>query len=457
MTAEQNLSLSFAGEILAIGSGGLSLADQDQVRYLVLDCLGVSRVGATLAWTRAMTEWAGRFAGSGKAPIVSTPLEVAPSIAALINATAAHGYEFDDTHDSSMSHPGAVVISAATAVAAEVGASADALTAAIASGYEAMTRVGMAADAHQVIQDGYHPTALFGGFGAAAAAAHLMNLDKHGLARAWGHVLSLAGGSMQFSDEPEGTTVKRLHAGYAAQNGVLAAELAARGISAPARALDGKYGFLALYAKRPHLDVLSVKPGVALQIHRISIKPYSCCRLFHSLIDGLREVSEDFALPNNAIERIEVSGPSCMLDQHMMRRPASVMAAQYSMPFIVGATLAYGPHRFDAYRQDRLEDARILGIVGKVEGAADAEIEAQFPLHMGTAVAVTLSDGSVRSARVMDSRGTPANPLSLDELTDKARGLMRDVDPKFDVTATRARIWEAKDGRAVARLFGATA
>jgi hypothetical protein len=66
MIAVQNLSLSFAREILAIGSGGLSHADQDQVRYLLLDCLGVSRVGATLAWTRAMTEWAGRFAGSAK-------------------------------------------------------------------------------------------------------------------------------------------------------------------------------------------------------------------------------------------------------------------------------------------------------------------------------------------------------------------------------------------------------
>jgi len=262
---------------------------------------------------------------------------------------------------------------------------------------------------------------------------------------------------MQFSDEPEGTTVQRLHAGYAAQNGVLAAELAARGVSAPARALEGKYGFLALYAKRPRLDRLSVKAGVPLQIHRISIKPYSCCRLFHSLIDGLREVSEDFELPTAEISRIDVSGPRCMLDQHMMRRPTSVMAAQYSMPFIVGATLAYGPDCFDAYRQDRLADVRILGIVDKVEGEADAEIEAQFPAHMGTAVAIKLSDGFVRSARVMDSRGTPARPLSLDELTAKAQGLVRDVDPHLDMTATRARIWGETDGRAVARLFGATA
>jgi 2-methylcitrate dehydratase PrpD len=166
-------------------------------------------------------------------------------------------------------------------------------------------------------------------------------------------------------------------------------------------------------------------------------------------------VSDGFKLPVDAIRRIDVSGPQTMLDQHMMRRPTSVMAAQYSMPFIVGATLAYGPHRFDAYREDRLADTSILGIVDKVGGAADAEIEAHFPQHMGTAVEITLADGSVRRAKVMDSRGTPANPLSLDELTGKAQGLVRDVDPSLDVAATRSRIWAETDARVLAKLFGA--
>ena len=457
MINEDNLSLRFAQQVLDLARGGLSAEDREKVRYLMVDCVAVSRVGGTLPWTRAMAEWASRFSGSGKAPIVGTQMLAAPSIAALINGTAAHGYELDDTHDPSMSHPGAVVIPAAVAVAAEIGATADELIGAIAAGYEAMTRVGMAAVADKVIHRGHHPTALFGGFGAAAAAAVLMKLDAHTLARAWGHMLSLASGAMQFSDEPEGTTIKRLHAGYPAHNGILAAEMAARGISAPARALDGRYGFLALYSEAPRPEELDIRPGVPLQIHRISIKPYSCCRIFHSLIDGLREVSDNFRLENENIRRIDVSGPQCMLDQHMMRRPTSVMAAQYSMPFIVGATLAYGPQRYDAYREDRLADARILNIVDKVDGAADSEIEASFPRHMGTAVSITLADGSVRRVRVMDSRGTPAKPLSLDELCGKAEGLMRDVEPGFDIDAARSTIWRETDGARLAQLFGAGA
>ena len=457
MTTPANASLAFAAQILGIGEGGLQPADREQVRRLLLDCLGVSRIGATQPWTRSLIEWAGRFDGTGAAPVVGTGLRVAPNVAALVNGTAAHGYELDDTHDGSMSHPGAVVIPAALAVAAERESSGDATMAAIACGYEAMARIGIAARAERVIHAGHHPTALFGGFGAAAAAARLLDLDAEGLARAWGHVLSLAGGAMQFSDETEGTSVKRLHAGYAAHHGILAAELAARGIGAPLRALDGKYGFLALYGKEPDLETLRVPAGAPLQIHAISIKPYSCCRLFHSLIDGLREASDAFSLPLEAITRIDVRGPGVLVEQHMMRRPTSVMAAQYSLPFVVGATLAYGPNSYDSYHESKLGDARILALADKVECAADPAIEAHYPAHMGTAVEITASDGTRRAATVMDSRGTAANPLSPDELYAKAEGLLREIEPKVDLGVARMRLWADTPGRDLARLFGAQA
>jgi 2-methylcitrate dehydratase PrpD len=454
MTAAENKTLAFAKQILQIGREGLTDADREQLRRLILDLLGVSRIGATLPWTQEMIAWVESFRGSGQAPVVGTKLSVAPSIAALVNGTAAHGYELDDTHDASMSHPGAVVIPAALAVAAERGASLDETLAAIACGYEAMARVGMAANASQVIEHGHHPTALFGPFGAAAATARLMQLDEHGLARAWGHTLSLTGGSMQFSDEVEGTAVKRLHAGYAAHHGVLAAELAARNVGAPARALDGKYGFMALYARPPKMEELVVPRDAPLQIHTISFKPYSCCRLFHSLIDGLREVSDDFKLKPEVITRIAVRGPGVLADQHMMRRPTSVMAAQYSLPFVVGATLVYGPHRYDTYREEKLTDAGILSLADRVECEADADIEAHYPAQMGTAVEITQADGTRRSATVMNSRGTAANPLSTDALYAKAEGLVREIEPRVDLDAARGRLWDAASGRDVAQLFG---
>ena len=258
---------------------------------------------------------------------------------------------------------------------------------------------------------------------------------------------------MQFSDEPAGTAVKRLHAGYGAHHGVLAASMAKAGISAPARALDGKYGVLALYGADTRPQALLPSRERALQIHDISMKPYSCCRLFHSVIDALDEVTRDSAVPPAGVQRIHVRGPEALFNQHMLRRPRSVMAAQYSLPYAVGATLAYGSSRFDAYQDRYFDDPAILGLADKVEASRDMEIEAHYPSRMGAAVEVHFGDGSKRAAQVMDSRGTPERPLSVDAVQAKGQSLLDSAGIKFDMGAAREVIWKAQDAQALVDLF----
>ena len=88
-----------------------------------------------------------------------------------------------------------------------------------------------------------------------------------------------------------------------------------------------------------------------------------------------------------------------------------------------------------------------------VEGEADAEIEKHYPAHFGTAVEITLADGSKRSAKVMDSRGTPARPMSNDDITAKAAGLAKPIVPGFDAEAAKRAIWGGADARTLAGLF----
>ena len=441
MSSNENRSLRFAEQLIALGHSSLSGSDTEQIRRLILDVLGVTLRGSGLPLSLNMRDWARQFSQSGQAPVVASGFSTAPSVAAFINATAAHSYELDDTHDASMSHPGSVVIATALAMAAGTSISQAKLFSAIAAGYETIARVGMAANASLVIKAGFHPTALFGPFGAATTAAILQDVDAPTLACAWGHVLSLTGGSMQFSDETQGTEIKRLHAGYAAQNGILAAGMASRAISAPSRALDGKYGFLSMYGHdiRPkHLDFTL---GDRLQIHEISMKPYSCCRLFHSLIDALEQATNGFSLDINKIVRIKIGGPAVLLEQHMLRRPTSVMAAQYSLPYATGATLAYGPYRFDAYEDKYHQDATILDLVDKVEGHHDLTIEATYPEHMGASVDIYLNDGTTRQALVMDSKGTARFALTNEEILSKAKSLVQELYPQYDMTAAYQKIW----------------
>ena len=204
-----DLSADFAARILAIGPPTLDREDHEQVARLLYDVAGCAYGGTRQSTVAALVRWAQPYAGAGKAGVISSGVRVPGPVAALVNGTAAHSYELDDTHDPSMSHPASVVIPAALAVAAECGSTGGDFLAAVVAGYEAMTRIGTAANASHVIEFGFHPTALFGGFGAAAAAAKLRGLDSEGLRCAWGHALSMASGSMQFSDETTGTAVKR--------------------------------------------------------------------------------------------------------------------------------------------------------------------------------------------------------------------------------------------------------
>ncbi|MXW19756.1 MAG: MmgE/PrpD family protein [Gammaproteobacteria bacterium] len=417
--AENGRSLALAEELLAVGDAPLGERDLKQIRNLVLDHLGCCYAGSLLAWGRRMHEWAAPHAGSGNAPLLASQTRLAPGLAAFVNATAAHGLELDDTHDESVSHPGAAVIASSLALAAHHGLSGERLAAAIYAGYEAVGRVGAATNAAETIELGFHPTSLFVGFGAAAAAAVLMNLSPKELARGWGLVLSMAGGSMQFSQEPEGTTVKRLHGGYAALHGVMAAEHAGLGIAGPEQALEGRYGLISNFGADSDPERLNRPHPDGPEIHRISYKPYPCCRLFHSTLDALAEVTGNFSLDPQEIESIVVGGPDIMVTQHMLRRPTSEMAAQYSLPFTLGAALYYGPASVAGFMGDALEDSRTLAIADRVDAVADPDMQAAFPAHFGSWLELKDRNGDTRRSDVLDSLGTPANPMGRAELLAK--------------------------------------
>ena len=428
MSDHAGISLALAEEVVGFSVDRLSSEDHEQLKRLLIDYAAVTLCGSVQPWGRTLTEWAGAHGADGKVLLIGSGKRAGANAAAMVNGTSAHGYELDDTHDKSMSHPGAVVITAALAAGTEMGSSGKDLLSAIVMGYEVMTRVGMAANSLGVISRGFHPTATFGVFGAAAAAGKMYGLDASGIAQAWGIALSMSSGACQFAFEPKGTMVKRMHAGIPAHNGIIAAQLARLGLAAPVQALEGNYGFFKLFGVDADPSLLTKAADAPFEIHDISMKPYSCCRKFHSLIDALEQVTDGFSIPVEEIEGITVRAPNTAIESHMMRRPDSVMAAQYSMPYIVGATLAYGPRRYDAYGSDHHEDQKILSIVDQVQAQPDAELNSLVPAKMATSVELNLRGGSSRQAKVLDSLGTPVRPMSTIEVESKAQALLAPIE-----------------------------
>lgn len=438
--AERDATRGLAEFVSGLGYEHLSGADVTQLKGLILDHLGVACAGATMPWGIALADWARTYAGAGVCVVMGCDMKTPAPIAGMVNASAAHGLELDDTHDESITHPGAVVIATALAVGTERKSSGKELIAAIIAGYDVMARVGMATGAADILDRGFHPTALFGGFGAAAAAAKLYRLGAATLAEAWGLMLSMAGGSMQFSQDPRGTTVKRLHGGYGAHHGIIAAQLAALGIAGPAQAFDGVYGLCRNFGVDPDISRLDRAPDDPFEIHRISLKPYPCCRLFHSTIDALRVVSDDFRLAADDIAGITVGGPAVLATQHMMKRPTSMMAAQYSLPYTLGAALSDGPTAHEAFAPERLNDRAILAIGDRVEAVPDEAMERAFPEHFGSWVELRLKSGATRRKDVLDSYGTPANPMPPDSIAEKFRGLVAAASPALDAGRAEALV-----------------
>ena len=209
MSDKHPSSLELASEMIDLDLNGLNDSDVAQLQRLILDYAAVTLCGSIQPWGRKMRAWSQDQNASGPARLIGSGDLTNAATAALANGTAAHGYELDDTHEASSSHPGAVVISAA-AVAAESGSSGRDILAAIAAGYEAMTHWpsrGLARSHER----GFHATCLFGPFGAAAAAAKPWGWMQK-VCPVLGPRVSMVSGSSS-SPEPQGTMVKRMHAG----------------------------------------------------------------------------------------------------------------------------------------------------------------------------------------------------------------------------------------------------
>jgi 2-methylcitrate dehydratase PrpD len=392
---------------------------------LLLDHLGVSLFGSTMEWAKIVRAVVG---GEGSAPesTVYGGRKTNARAAALINGCAAHSIELDDTHDESLSHPGAAIIPAALALGELHKRSGPQLLLAMIAGYEAMGRIGNAT-AKDLLQNGFHPTAQLGVFGATAASARILQLDMKQLTRAFGVAASMNSGSLKFTQDPEGTMVKRLHAGLPAERGVLAAQLASHGFTGPRAAIEGTFGFATIYTEVRDLSPMISGLGATFEVDNISVKLYSCCRMFHSLIEAIAECRAQPGFSVAKIAKITTFGPKKMIDGHLEHRPLSTMSAQYSLPYTVAVATLSDPGNPASFSEDQTSRPDLLSLADKIDARVAGEFEAVYPRRVSARVVFEMQDGLVFESTKLDSRSTPLNPISQEELRDKFRRVTKGI------------------------------
>ncbi|MEO6018954.1 MAG: MmgE/PrpD family protein [Knoellia sp.] len=430
--SEQTVAQRLAEVASRVADVGLDRELREDVARRVLDVLGNSLAAVDQPAARAVTDVASAWGGSGQATVIAAGLRLPAPSAALVNGTLAHSLDFDDTHLPSVLHPSSSVVPASLAVAEACGASGPDLLDAAGMGIEVTVRLGMGGYDRELgnsvfFERGLHATSICGAIGSAVSAAMLMGLDAKGVADAIGIAASMGAGLLEANRT--GGTVKRMHCGWAAHSGVVAAELSRAGLTGPPTVIEGRFGFLqAFCGERADVDAVTRDLGERWELPDIFFKPYPCNHFTHAGIDAALQLRAAGVRPEDIVE-IELGTPTPVLRTiaeplESKARPESGYHAAFSGPFTLAAALVGGGGLgvgHEDFTDEAARDEQRLTLAAKVRCVADARCDEIFPNQFPAVVRVVLHDGTRREVRVDVNRGGPGNPLSADELAAKFR------------------------------------
>jgi 2-methylcitrate dehydratase PrpD len=381
----------------------------------VLDTIGVALAGAVEPAARAVQGVVKE--SHGPCTLLGLASRASASDAALANGTAAHALDYDDMCFISLAHPSAPLVAAALAAAEAAGASGRSLLDAYVVGFEIEARLGRAMNPRHY-QRGWHCTSTLGTIGAAAAAARLLGLDES----ACGHALAIAASQASGLKENFGTMVKPLHAGLAARNGILAAQLARCGMTASAAAIEGPQGFLAaMDSEHASLSEYAADLGSRWEIvdTGITVKLYPSCAGTHPTLDALLDLRRCERFAAGDVESIDVGVDAIVPTILIYDRPATGLEAKFSMPFCAAAAIVDGRVGIDTFDAAKLADPAIAAMQSRVTMQVDPTLDSSAPALTQARVTVRLKDGRVLRASANGARGYPAHPASSDELAAK--------------------------------------
>jgi 2-methylcitrate dehydratase PrpD len=336
----------------------------------LVDTIGVALFGSSLPWSRSVEDFSRHVGGGGSA--ASTILNpafprVSAPAAALANGTFAHAFEFDNLRQPSVGvHPGSTAVVAALAAAQEHGASGRALITALVAANECMLRTGLAAKSTSE-QMGFHAPGLTGVFGSAIAVSRIMGFSARETVMAIGIGGSLCSGLLAFAKAGNGGMVKRLHMGRAAEGGVTAAYLAGRGFEGPDVVLEGKFGYLDVYARDGDPALLVDGLGTRWESLNIWFKMFPCHVTAQAPVRAIQQLQREHRFGPQDVTRIVIEASEKVLSHHANRVPRDVGTAQYSVPFSVALALFRDPGDPQAFLDGPNQDPRILDLCQRIE------------------------------------------------------------------------------------------
>ncbi len=425
-------------------------------RTLVFD--GIGTLAAATHPLVTSSAGIGRFAvahgGDGPATLIGQGRKTDVVTAALANGTRGYAVDMEPHHPEAILHPVAAMVPVALALCQAGGRPGRDLVGAVALGCEVTYRVSMAMNPKELYALGFHPSAVCGTFGAAAAAAWLLDLDAEQTARALGLAGLQASGLMAWEDDPR-EDARPFQIGMAARNGVTAALLARVGFGGPDRIFGGGHNVLHAFSRVAEPETLIADLGHVWDgVAELAIKPYPCVSFLHPALDALAELIETHDIHAEQVEaialRFAASGAHCVDDN-----PLKSHCAQYVLPVRVARGGLVFTDLFQDLRESEPQIAR-LAAATRVDRDAGA-FDDLFPDVYAGEVTLTLKDGREVAARRDVARGYPEAPLSQSEIEakfDTLVGAVADDTRRAALKRAASRIFDADSVESLAELLG---
>jgi len=366
--------------------------------------------------------------GEGPCTVVGeTKMQSAP-LAALANGTAAHALDFDDNFDPAKAHATAVLAPALLALGEERKSTGKDILASYIIGLQILARIGQGLNPYHRNR-GWHATATIGVLGAAVACGRLLQLEAAQMCHALNIATSYAGGFMsQF-----GSMTKPLHAGKAAEAGVMAATFAEVGMTAAPETLDGPYGMAQLtvgpdledlrkradykreHGQTMHFETRSIGDPLAILEYGLKVKRFPTCASAHRALDAIIALKENHNFQASTVDRIDIHAPLSHFNNLMYTNPQNAMEAKFCVEYCAAVAIENGAITIKDFEDDALSKPSFRKLMSLVHRHPADKLESDFP----TKVIITLSNGSSHESTVAAPLGRADNPLTTTQLLEK--------------------------------------
>jgi 2-methylcitrate dehydratase PrpD len=406
----------------------------------VIDTAGVAVAARNEPSFLILAETLGGGSEIGESTVLPTRSRAKASHAALLNGTAGHALDYDDVADQMKGHPSVVLVSTLLALAEASGRSGRELLEALVIGFEVDCAIARAIGLESHYAQGWHSTATVGILGATAGAGRLLRLDETRIRHALGIAASMASGSRQNF----GTMTKPLHAGLAARDAVIAAQLAERGFTADQTQLEGPIGFYRMYSSQARLEAVMdslAGPSVLLE-HGLNVKKYPCCYGIHRAADAALVVYEDGVRADDVDSMCLTLQPGGQ-EAIIHHRPSTGLHGKFSAEYVMAACLLDGRVGLPTFTDAAVSRPAAQALLRRVslrEAPTPPFGPSTFE-HAYAALEITLTDGRVIRGRCDIPRGDARAPLSDQELEAKFCDCLTFAAADWEADALLARLW----------------